>query len=222
MNAQDMRSLMMIVEGRQNDNPDVSYELSGTTKKNTLAKIFTKIAASVTGRLSEKYTKLALKFQEIEVLTTQLGQLRDVANEEAKDAIETLFDAEDAMYTRYIDTVSLAITMSKDQEATSTETSNLNVNDFLEDLMTLVGEDLQPAVSKLLEQHTKVTTKLRAAQRGRVTVNLPTPVQEGELTEGDMTDKITNYAAKFANKVMSYLGRYDSKLNAIAAKYNLA
>ena len=222
MNAQDMRSLMMIAEGRQNDNPDVSYELSGTTKKNTLAKIYTKIAASVSGRLSEKYTKLALKFQEIDVLTTQLGELRAVANEEAKDTIETLFDAEDAMYTRYIDTVSLAITMSKDQEATSVETSDLNVNAFLDDLMTLVGDDLQPAVTKLLEQHTKVTAKLRAAQRGRVSVKLPTPVQEGELTEGDMTDKIANYAAKFANKVMSYLGRYDTKLNAIAAKYNLA
>jgi hypothetical protein len=217
MTTQDMRKLMMIAEGRQNDNPDVSYELSGTTKKNTLAGIFTKIAAAVTGRTSEKYTKLAKKFQEVDILTKQLGELRDAANEEAKNSIEELFDAEDAMFTRYIDTVSLAITMSKDQEATSSESSDLNVNAFLDDLMALVGNDLQPAVTKLLDQHTKVTTKMRAGQRGRVSVKLPTPVQESE-----MTDKLAAYVSTFAGKVMNFVGRYDSKLAKIAAKYNLA
>ena len=211
-----MRKLMMIAEGRQTDNPDVSYELSGTTKKNTLAGIFAKIAATVKGRTSEQYTKLAKKFMEIDVLTKQLGEMRDAANEEAKDMIEQLFDAEDAVYTRYIDTVSLAITMSKDQEATSSESSDLNVNGFLEELMTLVGNDLQPAVEKLLVQHTKITTKTRAGQRGRVSVKLPTPIQESE-----MTDKIVNYANVFAGKVMNFLGRYDKKLAAISAKYNL-
>jgi hypothetical protein len=114
------------------------------------------------------------------------------------------------------------MTMSKDQAATSSETSDLNVNAFLEDLMALVGSDLKPAVEKLLTQNTIVKTKLRPAQQGRVSVKMPSPVKEGALNENDMMAKIVRYASIFAGKVTAFLGRYDAKLANIAAKYNLA
>lgn len=222
MNAHDMRSLMMIVEGRQNDNPDVSYELAGKTKKATAAGEFTQVAASVTGNTSGQFTKLAKKFEEVDTLTKQLTVVQADIKQITKDTMADFFDASDAVYTRYIDTVALAMTMSKDQAATSSETSDLNVNAFLEDLMALVGSDLKPAVEKLLTQNTIVKTKLRPAQQGRVSVKMPSPVKEGALNENDMMAKIVRYASIFAGKVTAFLGRYDAKLANIAAKYNLA
>ena len=37
MTTQNMRKLIMIVEGRETDNPDVSYALAGSTKAKTAA-----------------------------------------------------------------------------------------------------------------------------------------------------------------------------------------
>lgn len=218
----NMRSLIMIVEGRETNNPDITYTDAGTTKAKTAAREFSKVTASVSGKTSEKFTKLAKKFHEIDTLSKQLEEVRQVANQEAKDTIEALFDVEDEVMTRYVETVSLSITMSKKIEESTTETSALNVDGFLDELMALVGEELAPAVANLLKQHTKVTSRIKPAQQGRVSVTLPSPVAEGALNENELLDKIANFVSEFARKVMSFVKRYDRKLDAIAAKYKLA
>lgn len=215
MTTQNMRSLIMIVEGRDTDNPDVAYTLAGTTKAKTAAEEFTKITAKISGRTSEFFTKLAKKFMEIDMLNKQIGILRDEANEEAKTAIEGLFDAEDEIYTRYVDTVSLSITMSKAIEQSTSQTSTLNVDGFLEDLMILVDGDLRPAVEKLLANHTKVANKVRVAQKGRVSVKLPIVEADGVM------DLVAQFVSKFTGKIMKFVSGYDRKLDNIAAKYNL-
>jgi hypothetical protein len=214
MTIPNMRRLMMIVEGRETDNPDVSYALAGSTKAKTAAEEFSKITAKVSGRTSESFTKLAKKLMDIEMLNKQIGQLRDEVSADAKTSIEDLFDAEDEVYTRYIDTVSLSITMSKSIEESSTETSALNVDGFLEDLMILVDGNLRPAVELLLSNHTKVSTKIRAAQKGRVTTKLP-------ILEDNVSTMVANFISTFTGKVMKFVTGYDRKLDAIATKYNL-
>ena len=148
------------------------------------------------------------------MLNKQIGQLRDEVSADAKTSIEDLFDAEDEVYTRYIDTVSLSITMSKSIEESSTETSALNVDGFLEDLMILVDGNLRPAVELLLSNHTKVSTKIRAAQKGRVTTKLP-------ILEDNVSTMVANFISTFTGKVMKFVTGYDRKLDAIATKYNL-
>ena len=137
--SEDMRKLINIVESYRNvlnearieDNPDVKYELAGATKAKTAAEEFSKITAFISGKTSELFTKLAKKFSEIDRLTKRIQQLRDEVNQEAKDQIDALFNAEDEVYTRYIETVSLSITMSKAIEEQRTQTSNLNVDAFI-------------------------------------------------------------------------------------------
>jgi uncharacterized protein YdcH (DUF465 family) len=223
--SEDMRKLINIVESYRNvlnearieDNPDVKYELAGATKAKTAAEEFSKITAFISGKTSELFTKLAKKFSEIDRLTKRIQQLRDEVNQEAKDQIDALFNAEDEVYTRYIETVSLSITMSKAIEEQRTQTSNLNVDAFITDVLALVGEDLQPTVEKLLEQHTKISTKIRAAQQGRVSVKIP----ESTLNESDVLAKVSNFVKGFAAKVMRWAEGYDSKLSNIAKRYNL-
>ena len=222
--SNDMRKLIDLFEAREIDNPDVSYELAGTTKAKTAAKEFSKITAYVSGRTSEWFTKLAKKFKQIDDLNKQLTELRDEANQEAKDALDALFDAEDEIYTRYVETVSLSITMSKAIQARTTTTEALDIDGFLEDLMQLVDADLLPVVQALVVQHTKIKTKTSAAQQGRVSVTLPKPepTEESTLTEDKVREKIANFVARFSAKIMKFATRYDSKLDTIAQKYNLA
>jgi hypothetical protein len=219
----NMRTLINLFEDREINNPDVSYELAGTTKAKTAAEEFSKITAYISGRTSEWFTKLAKKFKQIDDLNKQMNELRNEANQEAKDALGDLFNAEDEIYTRYVDTVSLSITMSKAIEAKTTTTETLFIDDFLADLMKLVDTDLLPAVTALVTQHTKITTRTSAAQQGRVTVNLPKPEPTAEtaLNEDGMREKIANFVAKFSAKIMKFNSRYDDKLAAIAQKYNL-
>lgn len=202
-----MRDLINIVES-----DDIEYTRTGSTKAKTAAGDFSKITATVSGRISEKFTKLATKFKQIDSLNKQMQSLRDEANDEAKMHVEELFLAEDAVLTRYINTKSLAITMSKDQEESEVSTTSFDTSGFVADLYELLDDDLEPVIKKLIEVHTKTNVKIRAAQKGKISV---------KLGESSVLGKLAGFMRNLVLKVTARMQRYDSKLDAIKSKYKV-
>jgi arsenate reductase-like glutaredoxin family protein len=198
--SDSMRDLINIVES-----DDIEYTRTGSTKAKTAAGDFSKITATVSGRISEKFTKLATKFK-------QMQSLRDEANDEAKMHVEELFLAEDAVLTRYINTKSLAITMSKDQEESEVSTTSFDTSGFVADLYELLDDDLEPVIKKLIEVHTKTNVKIRAAQKGKISV---------KLGESSVLGKLAGFMRNLVLKVTARMQRYDSKLDAIKSKYKV-
>lgn len=185
------------------NDPHVSYDYAGSTKAKTAAGEYSKVTATVTHDLSGVYTRLAKKFKEIDELNKQMQAIRDEANDIAKGKIEDLFSANDALLTRYIDTKSLVITMSKDQEEQRSEVETFDKEGFVAGLFELLSEDMQPEIEKLLKLNTKITTKVRAAQKGRVGV---------KLKEATIFDKIKEYGKRIYNVVIRKMNKYDQKL----------
>jgi len=221
MSSNDMRKIMNLLnEARQTDNPDVEYTETGSTKAKTAAKEFSKITAEVSGVTSAKFTRLAKKFKEIDDLNKRIQELRDRANQEAKDSIDEFFNAEDEVYTRYVDTVSLSITMSKAIEEETVQVSETNIQNFVEELYELVDGDLKPMIESLLEKHTKVQTKVRAAQQGRVTVKLP--AKKESVNEAGVGSMLSGFIKSIVHFVDRFVRGYDRKLANIAQRYGLS
>lgn len=197
------------------DSTDVSYELAGQTKAKTAAGEFSKITATVSGSTSAKFTKLASKFKEIDIMAKELKELRDATNDKTKRYVEDLFDAEDAILTRYVNTVSLSITMSKAVAEKKVSVTKIDIDGFVNDLLVLVGEELAPEVQSILAKHTKVTQKTQVADPGKL------KIKTEEASGNGIWEKVKRFSQRVKNQTMQFLGMYDQKLNAIASKYGL-
>jgi vacuolar-type H+-ATPase subunit I/STV1 len=199
-----LRKLITILEARQGDNPDVSYELAGKTKKATAAGEFDNITATVTGRTSEKFTKIAKKLSEINDLNKKIKELQAETNDMAKEQMANLFDKEDTALTRYIKTVSIAVTLSKVTPATTTTSSSLDIDGLLESIFAALDEDLHPVIRTLVEQHTKIIDKTSTPRSPSITMKV------NESNSG-----ISNLISRLVSWAQRRLVSYDAKIDKI-------
>lgn len=209
----EMRKLINLLEARMTDNPDVSYDLEGETKAKTLSGEFSKITATVTGPSSAQFTRLANKFKKIDEFNKEIKQLRDTANAEAKQHIEELFDAEDAVLTRYIDTVSLAITMAKDTPEREEEDEVFEAEDFLEELYEMVDDNLVPMIQQLKEKHTKIENTVVSGRKG--TLKVKTKEAAGAVDYS----KLEQLADTLGEIVDIKMSQYDQKLQQLKSAF---
>jgi hypothetical protein len=71
---------------------------------------------------------------------------------------------------------------------------------------------LEPVIKKLIEVHTKTNVKIRAAQKGKISV---------KLGESSVLGKLAGFMRNLVLKVTARMQRYDSKLDAIKSKYKV-
>ena len=222
----EMRKLMEAVaalsegqnfsEARRLDDPDVSYDLQGDTKSKTLSQEFTKITATITGPTSAHFTRLAKKFKQIDDMNKEIKALRDSANKEAKQHIEELFDAQDATLTRYIDTVSLSITMAKDTKDREDVDVDFAVEEFFGELYKLVDQSLIPAIEQLKEKHTMIEKKIIAGRKGALKVTTKESITQSLLS------KIQQFASTLGEVTSIKMSEYDQRLNQLRSQYQAA
>jgi hypothetical protein len=181
-----MRKYIDIIEARA-DRTDVSYEQDPT-----------KVTATVSGAMSGKYTKLAMNLQKIDMLTGEIKALQEEAKQSRREDIAGLFDAEDAVLTRVIDTKSAIFTLSKDPKETET-----------------------PQYKKILEEFEKHLTPelinvLNALKKAHVTVTQKEPSLKYDMkneAENDMSP-----IDELVAKVNRWLPKFDAKFEAATAE----
>jgi uncharacterized spore protein YtfJ len=128
-----------------------------------------------------------------------LGEKQTALNAKIKDEALDLFDAEDEIYTRVVETVSMVITISK---KTVSKTTKTDYEKVLEELVKLVPE-LTEQVKDLIEANT-TTKEVEKSPGLRVDVN------EGLTLKG-----IKAFARKALAKVKTWGKSYDRKLDNI-------
>lgn len=138
-----MRDYIDLIEART-DNPDVVYTQEPT-----------KVTATVSSRVSEKYTKLVKNMQKIDALTEEIKTLQAEVKQQRREDVAALFDAEDAVFTRVIDTKSAIFTLSKDPKATEAP----QYKKILEELEKHLTPELIAVLSALKEEHVTITQK---------------------------------------------------------------
>lgn len=196
---------MKISEARRSG---VTYVATGSTKAKTAAGQFNRVSIKLGAWRGRAISKLAKKFAKIDKLNKQLNEIRDEANDYAKEQLASLFDDEDRFYTRYVETAALAVTLSKDVEEITTKRQDIDYKAVFKELYTLVDSDLEPIIKELLKKHTSISTKVRASQAGRISVKLPESVQSS----------LSSFLGKFSKFITNLLNSYDAKLYSLTSK----
>lgn len=152
------------------------------------------VIAVLKSRNSQVYTNLAKKVEKISQLEAEISSLKEQVKQETRDNIQDLFDAEDAVKTRVVDTVSFILTLSKDPKPTESP----KYKDILEALSKQLTPDLINVLEALKKQMVTVTQK---APSLRIR---PQQIDEGFL--GDLFKRIKQ-------SIFSWARGYDAKLD---------
>lgn len=145
---------------------------------------------------SQMYTKLAIKVKRIAELEAEIKQLNEEVKHEARGEVADLFDAEDAVKTRIIQTVSLIIQISKDPKPTVAP----KYKDIVEELTTHLTPELIAVLEHLKKSMITVTQKEAKLELK--------PLDEG---------RIGSFFAALKAKIFGWAQRYDQKLAALYA-----
>jgi uncharacterized protein (UPF0335 family) len=185
MNYTKFKSLINLFEAR---NPNIEYQQN----------IETEVVAVLKSYNSQVYTKLAQKVERISQLEAEVKALKEEVKQETRENITDLFDAEDAVRTRVVDTVSFILTLSKDPKATESP----KYKEILETLSSSLTPELIAVLENLKKTMVTVTQKAPA---------LRIRAKDEQLDEED------NMIARFVNQLKSLVGRwagsYDRKLD---------
>jgi uncharacterized protein (UPF0335 family) len=179
MNTTQLRHYINLLEARD---PAIKYQDSEQ-----------EVVAMLRGSDSQVYTKLAQKVNRIEQLEEEIKALKEEVKQVSRENIADLFDADDAIKARVVQTMSFILTLSKDPKATVTP----KYKDILEALSTQLTPELIIVLENLKKQMVTVTQKSPSL---RITRN----VDEGSI--GDLF-------ARFKQKVFGWATSYDQKLS---------
>lgn len=175
----DMKQMIMIVESRLTG-PDITYHQKTD-----------RVTAEVSANLSGKFTRLVQNLQKIDSLSTELKELQADVKQQRREDVAALFDAEDAVLTRVVETKSAILTLSKDPEDRETPK--------YKEILTELEQHLTPELLKVLEV-------LKATH---VTVTKVEPSLRWKLKEDIDEDKVS----RVVDMVNTWLQKYDQKLS---------
>jgi hypothetical protein len=182
-----VNEIIQLFEARQGD-------LTYTTKE-VKGKIDRVIVQLEAGK-SASFTKLSKQYANLHVLIEQLEERKNELNAETKKAVESYFDAEDEVFTRVVETVSMTATLSKLAQPTP-------------------KVDYEKVVDELLKLMPELTDKVNELKKAATTMSKPkSPMLSVKVNEGadGLLDKLKSYAKRLYNSVKSWGKMYDRKL----------
>lgn len=184
-----LKHLESLIEARL---PELTY-----TEKSVKDKL-DKVIVELSGAQSGKFTKLAGKYAIIKKQVEDLAEVQNGLNAEIKAASIDLFNAEDEVLTRVVETLSMTINISKLQKSSISKTDYTKV---IEGIISLVPE-LEEKINKLIE----VFTEIKESEKS--------PALRVSLKEG-ILDWLKKASAKFKKIFTSFSTwgtAYDKKL----------
>jgi hypothetical protein len=206
--AKAMREHVKLMEygyaGPKKDDPTVTYNAT-LAKSGAEAGAITKVTATLKSYESGKYTRLAQNVQRLQQLAQETLELENQVKQDARDAIADLFHAEDAAYTRVVETVSFILSITKDPAAATT----IKYEKVLGELQ----DHLTPELVKVLES---IKQKFSTVQAPKPAALKWSAKKEGiesanGIDESPM-DKMSMFFTRYLSKILSWGDTYDRKL----------
>jgi uncharacterized protein YdcH (DUF465 family) len=185
-----IKELIQLQEGARRK--DLEY------KEKKVKNILDKVIVDIKGKESAKFTRLAKAYKEVKDEMDALETIRESLNDEIKEEALELFNAEDEVLTRVIETVSLTVQLSKRGFTTKTD---VNYEKIITDISALVPA-LKDKITEIVAACTNVTKTPRSPA-------LTVKVNEGVI------GSITSFAKKFMMNVLKWCKGYDAKLDKV-------
>ena len=206
-----------LFENRIKNDPEIEY------KEKSVKGVVDRVIAILTGNRSGSFTRLAQRYQRLDRLTKLMKIERDKLNAETKKRITALFDAEDEILTRVVETASLAATLSKVSEQNN---EYFDIESYVEELEQLMP-GLENQIAALRAKYTTIE-KIEKSEALRVRVKDPEEIKAKkklktkesleEATKEDLVARLQNWSKKVLTKINSWANDFDNKILSIRTR----
>ena len=163
-----------------------------------------KVTATVSSHNSAVYTKLAQKVLRMEELEKEIKQLRSEVKEDVRIYVADLFEAEDNVRTRVVDTIKFILTLSKNPK----ETETVQYAKVLKELEKHLTPNLLHMLMNIKAQFTSIVQK---------SPSLKIASKDESINEG-VSDNLKAYTRKFLQFIQNWGEKYDRKLSALMSQ----
>jgi len=147
----------------------------------------TKITAQIDSKLGPKFDQLVKDLQTVDNLKAQVKEMQDNTKTQTRQDIAFLFDVEDAVFTRVIETKNVILEISKDPKPTETP----QYKKILEALEKHLTPDLIEVLEQLKQEHKTIVQKDPAVKYR---------VKEEESSDLDLSS-FTNWIESYDKKL---------------------
>ena len=190
---------MKVAELFEARSPDLKY----TEKR--VKNVLDRVTIELEGNQSGMFTKLSSKYEILDEQAKIMAKCREEVNAQMKDKILSLFDAEDEVLTRVIETVSYTLTLSKSEKK--------------EGKPDKIVIDYEKIVKELEEMVPELTEKIKEITKKYTTIVPPTDTVpkltfKSKVAES-VLDTLKALGAKFLSYIKSWGKGYDKRLAAL-------
>lgn len=200
-----MKVSELLVEERNKD-----WKYTEKRVKGALNKVILELEGSDSGAMS----RLMTRYKRLDRQWKLMEERRNEVNRQVKDVADRIFDAEDALATRVIETVSYSVMLTKATPASEKEaTKKVDYESAYAALARLVPE-LEEKAKAILEQYTELVPPK----------DTPSALKYTPKLEEGIADTVKGWVAKakaFVKEMFSWGREYDAKLDAFRRKYKL-
>ena len=169
----------------------------------------TKVTLELEGADSGAMTRLAKRYERLDKSAKLLKEKRDELNAKVKDVADRIFDAEDAVVTRVVETITYTVMLSAAEKAESkSATPKTDYESAFSELAKLVPE-LTAQIDAIRAKYTEMIPPK----------DTPTKLQVKPKVQEGLTDRVKAMWFSFMNTIKSWCTSYDDKLAAIKKKY---
>jgi hypothetical protein len=185
-------------------------------KGTPVEKVLDRVVANLKSHQAGAFSRLTARYERLDKVMKNMIKARDDVNDKVRGELEELFDAEDEVLTRVVQTASWTITLSKfvagaDKPPKITK----EYEDIIKGLMELIDEELVPKAEEIIKAFTKA---LPADDTPTKLTVKPVGDKAEDLSEG-LLKQAKIWLSNFVSKMKSWCKSYDRKLADLKADF---
>ena len=162
---------------------------------------------------SAAMSRLAKRYVRLDASLKAMQEKRNEMNAHLKETVEGMFDAEDAVVTRVVETVSFSLVMAKEVAKDIPASSKVDYEKLAGELAKLIPAELQDKVQELTKMYTKI---IPASTKPGVKSISVTPLEEGV---GSTLKSLIKSLVNGVKQCTRWAIGYDKKLGALEARF---
>lgn len=207
MNKMTFRETLVLSEARRED-----LKYTDKVVKNKVDRVIVELSGSDSATM----TKLAGRFERLEKALKTMATKRDELKDQLKEKVTDLFNSDDVIYTRVVETTSFSMTLSKLVKSSEQDPKVVvNYEKIAEELAKLIPAELQAQVEAVTKMYTEVSIAADKAPALRVKSKVDESLNEGIL---DMIKGMAAKVTKWVKSMATWAVGYDRKLATLKQK----
>lgn len=165
--------------------------------------VLDRVSIELAGSEAANMTKLAKRYARLEASIKAMKEKHEELNTRLKGDVAGLFEAEEAVLTRVVETAQFTLTMAK--EIKKADTSEVDYTSIIAALSVLIPDELQAKIEQITTKYTKV-------------VPAKDPIKRLSVSKEVVKEGLMDWVKGFVASIMSWASRYDAKLDRLKEK----